>query len=114
MTEQLKSITSESSIVLPAIFILQIVFNILKVYEIQYSYERKLMPLLVNSVFYNLVTILGTYLSIDSLFKGDWFVIVVFVAGSLVGKYLAIKMTDFGRIYKIKIYRIKKKYSNKR
>lgn len=96
--------------VLFIIFVLQIVFNILKVYEIQYSYEKKLVPLLINSVFYNLSIIIGTYLSMDSLFKGDWSVVVVFVIGSMIGKYLAIKMTDFGRIYRINIYKVRKKY----
>jgi hypothetical protein len=46
----------------------------------------------------------------DSLFKGDWSVVVVFVIGSMIGKYLAIKMTDFGRIYRINIYKVRKKY----
>jgi len=101
-------------VVLFIIFVLQIVFNILKVYEIQYSYEKKLVPLLINSVFYNLSIIVGTYLSMDSLFNGDWSVIIVFVIGSMIGKYLAIKMTDFGRIYRINIYKVKKRYTKRK
>jgi hypothetical protein len=65
-------------------------FNILKTLEIRYTYQNKLKPILLNSVGINLVSLLSNYFSINSLLKGDYFVMVIYLAGSLVGKYVAM------------------------
>ena len=71
------------------IFIFQSIFNIAKVYEIKYAYENQLKGILISSTVLSLLTIISTYLSIELLLAGDLKVIIVYVLGSLLGKYIA-------------------------
>lgn len=71
------------------IFILQVAFNICKSLEIRYTYENKLGPILWVGFALSIMMILGFYLSIGALLKGEWIVIVVYVGGSVLGKYLS-------------------------
>jgi hypothetical protein len=49
----------------------------------------------------SVMIILGFYLSIGALLKGEWVVIVVYVGGSVLGKYLSFLINK--KIYKNKI-----------
>ena len=71
------------------IFIFQSIFNVAKVYEIKYAYENQLKGILISSTVLSLLTIISTYLSIELLLAGDLKVIIVYVLGSLLGKYIA-------------------------
>lgn len=71
------------------IFLLQVIFNICKSLEIRYTYENKLGPILWVGFALSIMMILGFYLSIGALLKGEWIVIVVYVSGSVLGKYLS-------------------------
>jgi hypothetical protein len=83
------------------VFVFQFFFNIFKTLEIKYTYEHKVKALLFNSVWINLLSLGTTYLSLERLFKGDWLVIVVYIAGSVVGKWVAMtKVED----YRKKVY----------
>ena len=88
------------------VFIFQLLFNVAKVYEIKYSYENKLNPILVAGASLSLLTLLSTYFSLELLLRGDWLVIVVFIGGSLSGKYLAYLMNRKG--YRNRIYELLK------
>lgn len=71
-------------------FVTLFCFNILKTLEIKYTYEKKVKPLLLNSLGINFVSLLSNYWSIDSLLKGDYFILVVYLSGSLFGKWYAM------------------------
>ncbi len=81
------------------VFILQILFNIGKVFEIKLTYENKTNALLLNSIFMNLVSLGSVYYSIDNLLKGDFWVIFFYVSGSVFGKWVGMT--------KVKNYRAK-------
>jgi len=85
------------------VLVFQIMFNIFKVLEIKYTYENKLNLLLYNSVYINLVSLATVYWSLDRLFEGDWWVIAFYIAGSIIGKWIA--MTQIENI-RYKIYKI--------
>ena len=72
------------------VFVTLFAFNILKTLEIRYTYQNKLKPILLNSIGINIVSLLSNYWSINSLLKGDYFVMVIYVGGSLIGKYVAM------------------------
>ena len=83
------------------VFIFQVMFNIFKTLEIKYTYEHKVKELMINSIWINLVSLGSVYFAIDSLFKGYWSVIIVYIIGSVMGKWVAMtKITD----YREKIY----------
>lgn len=72
------------------VFLFQVMFNVFKTLEIKYTYEHKVKELMLNSIWINLVSLGSTYFAIDGLFKGNWFVILVYIAGSVVGKWMAM------------------------
>ena len=82
------------------IFIFQLLFNVLKVMEIKFTFENQLKKLLVNSVLINLVSLAGVYFSLERLFQNDWLVLPFYIGGSVIGKWIA--MTKFENIrYKL-------------
>jgi len=76
------------------VFLFQVLFNIFKTMEIRYTYEQKVKALLYNSVWINLVSLASTYFSIQRLFAGDWLVVVVYIGGSILGKWMALIQLD--------------------
>ena len=72
------------------VFLFQVLFNIFKTMEIRYTYEQKVKALLYNSVWINLVSLASTYFSIQRLFARDWLVVIVYIGGSLLGKWMAM------------------------
>lgn len=76
------------------IFSSQLAFNIFKVLEIKYTYENKTRQLLLNSVLINIISLLGVYYSLDALENGDFVVIVFYLIGSVIGKYIGMKFDN--------------------
>ena len=76
------------------ILFFQIMFNIFKVLEIKFTYENQLNRLLVNSVWINLVSLASVYFSLDSLLKGDMWVLPFYIGGSVLGKWIAMTQMD--------------------
>jgi hypothetical protein len=83
------------------VFVFQVMFNVFKTLEIKYTYENKVVPLIFNSVWINLVSLASTYFSLERLFARDWPVIVVYISGSVFGKWVAMTQVDN---YRKKIY----------
>jgi len=77
-----------------AILTFQIMFNIFKVLEIKFTYENQLSRLLLNSVWINLVSLASVYYSLDSLLKGDMWVLPFYIGGSVLGKWIAMTQMD--------------------
>jgi len=73
------------------VFILQSIFNVLKVLEIKYSVTNRTKPLLINSVLISSLTIVVSFYSLEELFSGNWKIIFSYVAGSVVGKWFILK-----------------------
>ncbi len=88
------------------IFLLQFFFSIAKTLEIKYTYENKLILLLWNSVVINLIWISSMYISLKSLYDGNWIVIVIFLLGGVLGKWFSIKHFEN---YRSAIFRFIKK-----
>lgn len=72
------------------VFILQVLFNILKVLEIRHAVHGKIKESMVNSVMISSMTLASSYFSLDELFSGNWWVILFFVGGSVVGKWITL------------------------
>lgn len=74
------------------VLIAQVLYNILKVLEIKYTYQDKLYHLLLNSIWLNLIALASTYYAIDDLLKGNFDIIIFYIIGSVLGKYLGMKL----------------------
>lgn len=85
------------------VFFLQVLFNIFKTMEIKYTYENKIKELLFNSLWINLVSIASVYFSIDSMFKGNWDVMIGYIIGSVTGKWVAMRHFEN---YRDKVYKL--------
>jgi putative effector of murein hydrolase len=73
------------------VLLTQTLYNIFKVLEIKYTYQNKIGSLLLNSVWINLVALASTYYTIDDLLKGNFTIIIFYIAGSVLGKYLGMQ-----------------------
>ena len=69
----------------------QTMYNIFKVLEIKYTYQNKVGALLLNSIWINLVSLASTYFAIDDLLKGNFRIIIFYIIGSVLGKYLGMQ-----------------------
>ena len=69
-------------------------FNIFKVLEIKFTYENQLTRLMLNSVWINLVSLASVYYSLDSLLKGDLWVLPFYIGGSVLGKWIAMTQME--------------------
>jgi hypothetical protein len=74
------------------VFAFQVLFNIFKVLEIRFTLQHNVRKLLINSVWINLVSLGSTFVSIDQLLKGNFLVIIFYIAGSVVGKYIGMNL----------------------
>jgi hypothetical protein len=74
------------------VFTFQVLFNIFKVLEIRFTLQHNVRKLLINSVWINLVSLCSTFVSIDQLLKGNFLVIIFYIAGSVVGKYIGMNL----------------------
>lgn len=75
-----------------SVFVFQVLFNIFKVLEIRYTFHHQIKKLLINSVWINLVALGSTFYSIDALLKGNFVVIIFYIAGSVIGKYIGMRI----------------------
>ena len=97
-------------IVYTLVFVFQFFFNIFKTLEIKYTYEHKVNALLLNSIWINLVSLGSTYFSLERLIAGEWSILIVYIGGSVVGKWVAMTKVE---MYKKKIKRVYNKLKNK-
>jgi hypothetical protein len=72
------------------VLVFQILFNIFKVLEIRYTYEKRVKNLLINSIWINLVSLASFYFSLDRLFIGDWYILPFYIGGSVIGKWIGM------------------------
>lgn len=75
-----------------AVFVAQIIFNVLKVLEIKYTYQNKINLLMMNSIWIGLVGLLSTYYAIDDLLKGNIIIVFFYISGSVIGKWVGMKI----------------------
>jgi hypothetical protein len=73
------------------VLLAQTLYNIFKVLEIKYTYQNKIGALLLNSVWINLVALASTYYAIDDLLNGRFTIVIFYIIGSVLGKYLGMQ-----------------------
>ncbi len=74
------------------IFTAQILFNIFKVLEIRYTLQHNVRRLLLNSVWINLASLVSNFFSIEGLLRGNFILILFYISGSVVGKYIGMQI----------------------
>lgn len=91
------------------IFVFQFLFNIFKTFEIKFTFEDKLVPLLMNSIWINLISLASVFYSIEGLLSGDLMIIPFYILGSVVGKWFAMKKMENirGKIFQILFFQKK-------
>jgi len=90
------------------VLLAQTLFNIFKVLEIKYTYQNKVGALLINSVWINLVSLASTYYAIDDLLKGNFTIIIFYIVGSVLGKYVGMKLGNPRNQVWLKLFKTKK------
>lgn len=76
------------------VFVAQILFNIFKVLEIKYTYQNRVSALLFNSIWLNAIALVGTFYSIKDLLAGNFVIVIFFIGGSVLGKWIGMKIDN--------------------
>lgn len=83
--------------------VLQVFFSILKVFEIKWSYENKVIPLTILTLVLQLVWLLSTAIGVREVIAGDWTMGIVYAVCGGIGKIMAITLFQ-GNKYRKKVF----------
>lgn len=72
--------------------VLQIVQSVLKVFDIKYSYENKVVHLTIITIIMSTLWLVATTIGVNAVLSGDVIMMGVYVVSSGVGKIIAIKV----------------------
>jgi len=78
--------------------IIQILFNLLKLLEIKYSYDENMKMTILIGFLLSIVWLFSTALGVSAVIKLDYIMMIVYVFSSLFGKILALKLQQYWRI----------------
>lgn len=78
--------------------IIQILFNLLKLLEIKYSYDENMKMTILIGFLLSIVWLFSTALGVSAVIKLDYIMMIVYVFSSLFGKILALKLQKYWRI----------------
>lgn len=78
--------------------IIQILFNLLKLLEIKYSYDENMKMTILIGFMLSIVWLFSTALGVSAVIKLDYMMMIVYVFSSLLGKILALKLQKYWRI----------------
>ena len=78
--------------------IIQILFNLLKLLEIKYSYDENMKMTIVVGFLLSIEWLFSTALGVSAVIKLDYVMMIVYVFSSLFGKILALKLQKYWRI----------------
>jgi hypothetical protein len=78
--------------------IIQILFNLLKLLEIKFSYDENMKMTILIGFFLSIVWLFSTALGVAAVIKLDYIMMIVYVFSSLFGKILALKLQQYWRI----------------
>lgn len=78
--------------------IIQILFNLLKLLEIKFSYDENMKMTILVGFFLSIVWLFSTALGVAAVIKLDYVMMIVYVFSSLFGKILALKLQKYWRI----------------
>ena len=95
------------------LFLSQIGVNIFKTHEIVFTAQREVKKVIINSVFLALTLLFSFYISIDGLFQGDYFILVVYIIGAMLGKHIALEQALYTKFFRKIFYTVFSKITQK-
>lgn len=72
--------------------ILQIIQSVLKVFDIKYSYENKVVYLTVITVIMSAIWLIATTIGVSAVLMGDAYMMIIYMVSSGLGKIIAIQL----------------------
>ena len=94
------------------VFILQFLSAVAKTLEIKLTYENKIAALVWNCILINALSIVATFFSLKCLLNGDWIIAIVYIIGSVLGKWVSMKFFDNHGALLLKHHREKSQNQN--
>jgi len=82
------------------LFLSQIGVNIFKTQEILFTARQEVNKVIINSIFLALTLLFSFYISIDGLFRGDYFILIVYIVGAMLGKHIALELTLYTKFFR--------------
>ena len=70
--------------------LLQIIFSVLKVFDVKWSYDNEIVKLTILNFVMSGVWIIGTALGVGAVIDGDIYMMVIYIVFGGIGKPLAI------------------------
>lgn len=75
--------------------VIQMMFNLLKILEIKYSYDRDMKKTMLVGFALTIVWLFSTALGVAAVIEMDYIMMGVYIVFSMLGKYLALKLQDY-------------------
>jgi len=82
------------------LFLSQIGVNVFKTQEILFTARQEVNKVIINSIFLALTLLFSFYISIDGLFRGDYFILIVYIVGAMLGKHIALELTLYTKFFR--------------
>ena len=82
------------------LFLSQIGVNVFKTQEILFTARHEVKKVIINSIFLALTLLFSFYISIDGLFQGDYFILVVYIIGAMLGKHIALEQALYTKFFR--------------
>lgn len=73
----------------------QMLFNILKILEIKFSYDRDIKTTMFIGFALTIVWLFSTAFGVSAVIEMDYVMMAVYIIFSMIGKFLALKMQDY-------------------
>jgi len=89
--------------------IIQITFNLLKILEIKFSYERNMRMTIIIGFLLSIVWLFSTAIGVNAVIKLDYIMMGVYIFSSVLGKVLALHLQKKLNIDNLRLKRKNKK-----
>jgi hypothetical protein len=73
----------------------QMLFNILKILEVKFSYDRDLKSTMLIGFALTIVWLFSTAFGVSAVIEMDYIMMAVYIIFSMIGKFLALKLQDY-------------------
>lgn len=74
--------------------VLQLIFSVGKVFDIKWSYENRVFPLILSNSVLSATWLVSTALGLEGIVEGDYLMTAVYIISGGIGKWVAVEIDN--------------------